>query len=220
MEEQNKKIFERYIQIADVLVGMFPNILEVAIHSFKDLDRAIIYIGNGHISGRKIGDPVSEVNMLRLLEEIPDTLLNFASRNNRGQSLKSSSLAIRNDEGKIIGAFCLHFDISQFESFKEFMDRLTSSKIPQFLGVNDFGATQPHNEEIKDEINHWLHQQGLYGSQLTYKDKRALVKHLFHRGCFKKKGAIPCIANALQLTRQSIYNYIEFTKEESHEPQK
>ena len=200
---------------------MFPNVLEATIHNFKDLDSAIIHIVNGHISGRELGCPASELHIRRLLEEdeFPDTIINFASRNSRGQQLKSSSLAIRDDEGKIIGAFCLHFDISQFEQFHQFLEHLMSSNVPSFLGVNDFGAGQPHNEEIQDEINDWLVKKGLYASKLTYKDKRAIVEYLYDRGCFKKKGAIPSVAQSLQLTRQSIYNYIELSKktQESYE---
>ncbi len=215
MEIDKEKIFERYIQIADILGQMFPNVLEVAVHCFEDLDRAIIHIVNGHISGRKIGGPVSELNMRRLLEEgqFPDMLLNYSSRNYRGQQLKSSSLAIRDNQGKIIGAFCLHFDISHFEQFQTFLEHLISIKIPPFLGVNDFGLSQPHNEEVQDEIKTFLLQQGLYASALTYRDKQTIVEHLHRRGWFTKKGAITAVANALQLTRQSIYNYIELTKQ-------
>jgi len=220
MDIDREKIFERYIQIADILGQMFPNVLEVAVHSFEDLDRAIIHLVNGHISGRKIGGPASELNMRRLLEEgqFPDVLLNYASRNYRGQQLKSSSLAIRDNQGKIIGAFCMHFDVSQFEQFQTFLEHLISIKIPSFLGVNDFGATQPHNEEIKDEINAYLLQQGLYGAALTYKDKQNIVVYLHGRGWFTKKGAITGVANALQLTRQSIYNYIELSKQSRNSP--
>ena len=48
----NELIFARYIQLADVLGQMFRDVLEVVIHCFKDLDHAIIYIVNNHISGR------------------------------------------------------------------------------------------------------------------------------------------------------------------------
>ena len=97
----NETIFERYILLADVLGQMFQNVLEVVVHDFKDLDHAIIHIVNGHISGRSLGGPVSEINLRRLLEQdqFPDKLVNFSSRNSRGQQLKSSSLAIRDDQG-------------------------------------------------------------------------------------------------------------------------
>lgn len=212
--EKNKQIFARYIMLADVLGQMFQNVLEVVIHDFKDLDHAIIYIVNGHISGRSVGGPISEVNLRRLLEEgqFPDKLVNFSSRNSRGQPLKSSSLAIRDDHGKLIGAFCMHFDLSHFEQFQRFLDFFVSSNVDSIVGINDFGASQPQDQEINAEIETWLLKQGLHTAQLTYHDKQSIVSHLYHKGCFKRRGAISIVASALQLTRQSIYNYIELAK--------
>lgn len=211
---KNQKIFARYFQIADILGQMFHNVLEVVVHDFQDLDHAIIHIVNGHISGRSLGGPVSELNMRRLLEEgnFPDELVNYTSRNSRGQQLKSSSLAIRDDKRKIIGAFCLHFDVSQFEQFQKFLDFFVNAKVDALIGVNDFGASQPYDEEIKQEIDAFLIQQGLFASQLTYKNKQDIVHHLFKIGSFKKKGAISVIAKCLQLTRQCVYNYLELAK--------
>lgn len=210
----HKSIFARYIQLADILGQMFQNVLEVVIHDFKDLDHAIIYIVNGHISGRSLGGPVSEINLRRLLDEgqFPDQLVNFSSRNSRGQPLKSSSLAIRDDQGKLIGAFCLHFDLSHFEQFQKFLEFFVNHKVDSFVGVNDFGMGQPQDLEIKEEIEAWLLKKGLHTAQLTYNDKQSIVSYLYQKGCFKRKGAIPIIANHLQLTRQSIYNYIELAK--------
>ncbi len=214
--KESKEIFDRYIQVANVLGQMFQNVLEVVVHNFADLDHAIVHIVNGHISGRCVGGPVSELNMRRLLEEdqFPDEIINYTSRNQRGQMLKSSSIAIRDHKGKIIGAFCFHFDISQFDQFQKFLEVFVSSNVHSLIGVNDFGANQPHDEEIKNEIDAWALQRGLYTSQLSYKDKQAIVEHLYNRGIFKKRGAISIVANVLQLTRQSIYNYLEIAKKQ------
>lgn len=211
---QHEAIFARYIQLADVLGEMFHDVLEIVIHDFKDLDHAITYIVNGHISGRAMNGPISEINLRRLLEEgqFPDKLVNFSSRNNRGQPLKSSSLAIRDEDGKLIGAFCMHLDISHFEQFQKFLEFFVNTKEDPFLGVNDFGASQSHDTEIKQEIDNWLLRKGLHTAQLTYADKQSIVQHLFQKGYFKRKGAISNIAKALQLTRQTIYNYIENAK--------
>ncbi len=210
----HQKIFQRYIQISDLLGQMFPNILEVVVHDFHDIDHAIIYIVNGHISGRLVGDPTSELNIRRLVEEgqFPDFLVNFTSRNPRGQQLKSSSLAIRDDQGKLIGAMCLHFDVSQFEQFQRFLQFFINTKVDATLGLNDFGAGLTLDEEINKEIEAWQLQKGIFTSQLTYKDKQAIVEHLFHKGFFNKKAAITLIANSLQLTRQSVYNYLDMAR--------
>lgn len=209
MASQN--IFERYIQMAEILGQMFQNILEVVVHDFKDIDHSIIHIVNGHISGRAIGGSVNELNMRRLIEEdkFPDSLVNYTSRNKRGQQLKSSSLAIRDMQGKLIGAFCLHFDLSHFEQFHKFLEFFVNSKNHTIIGPNE---NRSYDEEIKVEIESWLLKNGMHASQLAYKDKQAIVSYLYRRGCFNKKGAISTVAHSLQLTRQSIYNYLELAK--------
>lgn len=213
----HQKIFARYIQIADLLGQMFPNVLEVVVHDFSDLDHAIIHIANGHISNRKVGGPASELNMRRLLEQenFPDALVNYTSRGSRSQNLKSSSLGIRDDKGNLIGAFCLHFDTSPFEHFQKFLDVLVSSKVESTIGINDFGASLPCCDEIQQDIQSFLRSKGLITSQLSYKDKQAIVEHLHKQGIFKRKGAISIVSNALQVTRQCVYNYLNLAKKET-----
>ena len=111
-----------------------------------------------------------------------------------------------------MGAFCLHFDLSHFEQFQKFLEFFVNAHVDSFVGINDFGASQPHDQEIKGEIETWLLKKGLHTAQLTYTDKQSIVGYLYQKGCFKRKGAIPLVANALQLTRQCIYNYIELVR--------
>lgn len=207
----SNKIFERYIQIADVLGKVFPNVLEVVVHDFKDLDHSVIYIVNGQISNRKVGDAASELGIRRLLEQedIPDVLVNYINQNSRGQKFKSASIAIRDDNGKMIGAFCFNFDLSQFEQFQRFLEFFMSCENNTLVGPNDINDKNLTNEE---EIQNYLLQNGLSSVQLTYKDKQEIVHHLHEQGFFKKRGAISSIANSLQLTRQCIYNYLELAK--------
>lgn len=211
----NQKIFERYIQIAEVLGKLFPNMLEVVVHDFKDLDHSVIHIVNGHISGRKVGDAASELGIRRLLEKeaIPDVLVNYINRNARGQKFKSASIAIRDDKGKMIGAFCFNVDLSHFEQFQSFLDHFTRCETNMIVGANDINDKQiSHVDELQHEINQCLLQTGLSSVQLTYKDKQSIVSRLNQQGFFNKRGAISAIATSLQLTRQSIYNYLELGK--------
>ncbi|MBS0654292.1 MAG: PAS domain-containing protein [Verrucomicrobia bacterium] len=209
---KSRKIFERYIQIADVLGKMFPHVLEIALHDFSDLDHSIVHIVNGHISQRKIGDAASELGIRRLLseEDIPDVLVNYINQNSRGQKCKSASMAIRDDSGKMIGAFCLNFDLSQFEQFHRFLEFFMAGEMNPLVGAHDITDKHVTNEEeIQQEIKNYLLQNGLSAIQLTYKDKQDIVKYLHQKGFFKKRSAITAISASLQLTRQCIYNYLK-----------
>lgn len=209
------KIFERYIQIADVLEKIFPNVLEVVVHDFKDLDHSIIHIVNGQISNRKIGDAASELGIRRLLEQenIPDTLVNYINQNDRGQKFKSASIAIRDDNKKMIGAFCFNFDLSQFEQFQKFLEFFMSCENNTLVGLSDINDRhQSNEEEIQEEVKRYIFKNSLSSLQLSYKDKQDIVCHLNRQGFLKKRGAISSIASSLQLTRQCIYNYLDLAK--------
>lgn len=199
-------IFRRYIQIGEVLGQMFPNILEVVVHDFSNLDKSVIFIANGHISGRKVGSGASELGLRRLLEteNTPDLLVNCGNLSGRGNRLKSSSIAIRDGEGRMIGAFCLNFDISLFEHFQHFLTSIVSSEVGEEKEKKETSI----EEEIRASIQEYLVQHGLAFSQLSYTDKQKIVAHLEQKISLKQRGVIMAIANALQLTRQSIYNYL------------
>lgn len=203
-------IFNRYIQIGEVLGKMFPNILEVVVHNFADLDHSVIFIINGHISGREIGSGASELGMRRLLakENIPDLLINYANVNLRGNHLKSASIAIRDDAGKMIGAFCLNCDVSHFELFQKFLEPLICRTPLPIVGESELASHSTIEEEMKTFTQEYLMRNNLVLSQLNYSDKKEIVLYLSKKGLFKQKGAMLAAAAVLKLTRQCIYNYL------------
>lgn len=204
-------LFQRYIQIAETLGNMFPNILEAVVHDFSDLDHSVIFIINGNISGRTVGDGASELGLRRFLEEenIPDTLVNYTSISVRGNKLKSSSIAIRNDKGKMTGAFCLNLDVSHFEHFYRFLQPLISAEVMPLVGDKELIPPVSVEEDVNQFISQYLLQRNLLFSQLSYRDKEEIVAQLFQRGYFKQRGAILAIAEVLKISRQSIYKYLK-----------
>lgn len=205
------RIFERYTQMADMLGKMFPNVLEVIVHDFSDLDHSIIFIANGHISGRQVGEGATELGLRRLLnsEKIPDMLVNYKNRNVRGHRLKSASLSIRDDKGDLIGAFCLNFDLSVFDHFRHFLEEFTRCEEQIWVGEEELAPDTSLEEDIELHIRAYLNQHHLQFSQLTYADKQNIVAYLEQKRCFRQKGAMTTVARALQLTRQSVYNYLK-----------
>lgn len=210
----NATIFNRYKQIGEVLGAMFPNLLEVVIHDFTDLDHSVIFIVNGHLSGREIGSGASELGIRRLLaeESIPDVLINYANVNLRGNSLKSASIAIRDDAGQMIGAFCLNCDVSVFELFYKFLEPLICRTPLSIVGESELSPLSGIEEEVKMLTQDYLLQNSLLLSQLNYSEKKEIVLYLSKKGIFKQKGSMLATATALKLTRQCIYNYLKSNK--------
>ena len=102
-------------QLAHGLAIQFGSSCEIAIHDLKtkDLEKSIVYIENGHISNRQIGDGPSGI-VLETLQSDPSTIhdkLSYLTKTEDGRILKSSTFYIRDDDGSISYIFSLNFVI-------------------------------------------------------------------------------------------------------------
>ena len=92
-------------QIAKGIAGHFGASCEVVIHelSERSADNSIVAIENGHVSGRKVGDGPSHVVLEQLGQENNDAEdhIGYLTRTPDGKILKSTSIYIRDEEGKI-----------------------------------------------------------------------------------------------------------------------
>jgi len=52
---------EKYISLAKTIAEMFGKKCEVLIHDFSNPQHSIIAIENGPVTGRKIGDPITDL---------------------------------------------------------------------------------------------------------------------------------------------------------------
>lgn len=103
-------------QLAHGLAVQFGSSCEVVIHDLtkKDLDKSIVYIENGHVSDRHTGDGPSGI-VLETLSSDPSRIkdkLAYLTRTDDGRILKSSTLYIRDEKGRIIYIFSMNYDIT------------------------------------------------------------------------------------------------------------
>ena len=160
------------------------------------------------VAGARSASVPTDLGLRRLRgEDVPDAIVGYANESPDGTKMKSSSLAIRDDEGALIGALCLNLDISYFEQYGKFVQRLVSTHESAHIDDGeDFGATSPA-EDIRDAIDQVCISHGWMGRSLSNDQKRTVVEFLYRQGHFKKRGAVTIIAEQLGLTRPSIYNY-------------
>lgn len=55
-----KSELKKYIPLVETIAEMFGSRCEVLIHDFSNPQHSIIVIENGHITGRKVGDPITD----------------------------------------------------------------------------------------------------------------------------------------------------------------
>lgn len=119
-------ILQHYIKLTEFLGKALGPDYEVALHDLTNKDHSIIAIANSHISGRKLGAPLTNMALSSLRDksyERMDYHLRYYSINVNGKDLRFSSFFIK-DNGKLIGLLCINFDDSRYRAISDHILKL------------------------------------------------------------------------------------------------
>ncbi|QYR20766.1 helix-turn-helix transcriptional regulator [Paenibacillus sp. sptzw28] len=196
--------------LAKGIAAQFGDNCEVVVHDLtRPYDSTIVAIENGHVTGRKVGDPGTNLGLeiLRGTTE-GDNRHNFVTHTKDGRLLRSTSLYMRNPAGQIIGAICINFDITDLTAAESALHSLTASGLQpvreSFVSnVNDLLDTliQEANEVI-----------GKPPALMSKDDKIKIIQLLDEKGAFLIKKAGEKICAYLGISKYTLYSYLEESK--------
>lgn len=186
-----------YKPVAEAISLLFSPHVEVVIHNYKT--KCIEAIFN-NLSKRKVGDE-------SLLDdtESEELFLPYFKVNWDGKKMKAVSAVLKNREGKPIGLLCINLDLSKWEEMHHFLLGFLESKLekPDFLFKNDW------REKINVYVANYLKTHGLSLKSLNRHEKQNLILALRKEGAFETKNGAIYIAEVLQISRATVYNYLK-----------
>jgi len=201
-------------RLAEGIVAVVGPHCEVVVHDFSDLEHSVIMVA-GNVTGRRPGAPVPDLSFIsgELGRDTPGQL-NYRARIG-SHHLQSSTIWIRDTDGIPIGAVCINVDYSALLQARDLLDKLaTSTKIVSDLVVNDTFAKDV-DELIDLSIADFLRNARIHSiGKMAYEDKLRLIKVLEERGLFRIRGTVNRLADLLDISRASIYNYRSSLKNE------
>ena len=210
---------EKNIPLAKTIAEMFGKKCEVLIHDFSNPQHSIIAIENGHVTGRKIGDPITDLALATWKkggygDKKTDRIVNYKTKTKDGRMLKSSSVFIRDNQKKIIGCLCINYDLTEHSMFHKVMDDFCTAidldEEKSEKGMEIF--TDNVNEVLENIIQEAIEKIGIPVSLMQKEDKLMVTKIADEKGAFLIKGAITQIAKEINVSRFTIYNYLEEIK--------
>ncbi|MEK3936034.1 PAS domain-containing protein [Sporosarcina sp. FSL W7-1349] len=209
--KESAEILKRYQPVADMIAATFGRNCEVVIHDFTDTHSSLVYIA-GSVTERALGAPTTEVILKELRQHgdaVPD-LLGLTSRTRDGKFVKTSSSFIRNESGKVIGLIGINFDITAFSLVNQIIkDFSTTPDLDQLDSPMEESYAKNIDEVFDQLINSSLKEIGIPISKMSREGKIQFVRSLEEKGTFLIQGSIEKIANALNVSKQTIYNYLE-----------
>lgn len=201
-------ILRALIPVAEGIKDTFGSGCEVVIHSLKKPESSLIHTA-GNVTGRKLGAPLTDLVLKKLKQQgnFASDLIGYETRTKDGRVLKSSTMFIKDENGDIIGCFCINFDMANI---------LTCMKILESFAKTNMGESETKenfyydvNEAMEEIVNGVIRENPKPITLMEKEDKVKIVKQLDNRGVFLVKGAIDFVANVLGVSRYTIYNYLD-----------
>ncbi len=206
MTQATQTLFDNFKRIAAVTVQTLGRNCEVAIHDFSQLPHSLVHI-EGNVTRRKVGAPVTDL-VLRVLRQEKDgvkDMANYKTVTRDGRVLKSSTTFIRSAAGKVIGAFCINYDVTEhlnaIAMLEDFVHTSDAEEDENFAA--SFGET------IESLTAQAVRQAKKQPAMMTKEEKVQLVQTLEFQGAFLIRGAVAYVANALGVSKFTIYNYLK-----------
>ena len=206
MSQATKAIFDNFKRIAAVTVQTFGRNCEVAIHDFSCLPHSLVHI-EGNVTRRQVGAPVTDL-VLRVLRRDKDNvkdMANYKTVTHDGRVLKSSTTFIRSTGGKVIGAFCVNYDVTEYLNAAAMLDDFVHTSDSK----EDENFAASFSETIESLTAQAVRQARKQPATMTKDEKVQLVQTLELQGAFLIRGAVEYVAKALGVSKFTVYNYLK-----------
>lgn len=194
-------------RLAEGIVAVVGTHCEVVVHDFSVPEHSAVVVV-GDVTHRKPGAPVPDLSFIsgELDKDTPDQL-NYQIKINE-HTLQSSTIWIQNPEGNPIGAICINVDYSDLREARALLDRLSAStrNVSGLVVSNTFAKDLDNLIELS--ARDYLLQKNLDAIEtLNLEEKLDMVELFEKRGLFQIRGSVQRVAELLNVSRASVYNY-------------
>jgi len=210
-KEQVSNELKPYVPVVDMIARTFGQNCEVVLHDLSFPSRSVVYVANGHVTGREVGQPIHHLFtvVLKSKEFKDDYLCNYTIKNIKGEDIKSSTVLIRNASGTVIGALCINFDTTILDGVNAFLSDLLSPA-PKEEIRNGEELPDTVSEIANDLIKKIIGNTNL--DSLNRNQKVDLIEFMEGKGIFLIKGSVETVASMMNISTVTVYSYLDAVK--------
>jgi predicted transcriptional regulator YheO len=203
---------KRFIPTVDAIAHTFGKNCEVILHDLTNPQSSVMYVVNGHVTGREVGHSFNHLITRVLLSNKfqNDFVANFKTETEDKRLIKSTSALIRNSSDEVIGSICINFDLTPIEVLKDYIvDFSPFEQEPVQKNVEQYDSVM----EIVDKlIDRMIDKEKV--DQMDRNQKLQLVKFMNDKGVFLIKGLVEKVADMLNVSKVTMYSYLDDVKKQ------
>ena len=205
LHAQQDALIEQLRQIAEGLAATFAPFCEVVVHDLRKPSHAVLAIHN-NLSGRAASDPATELGLARIADSnYPQVVANYANQFPDGRPAKSTSIGIKDTEGRYVASLCMNVDLTLFRSMQNALEQFNATDASPVQESLD-----PANAEaIRRRIDQYAAALASSPPLLRADERRALMRELKAGGFLDVRRAMEIAALHLGISRATAYNDIK-----------
>lgn len=198
MRKKVSSVRKKWTALVDCIADLLGSRAEVVLHDITHPDHSIVAIRNGHVTGRNLGAPLTDLGflMLRDAKKGHHSVGVYYSKTESGKQLKCNAVVLRDDNGEVTGMLCINLDITG---------------TPSAASGNSMSPEHYHtrvDQVIASLIEDASRKAGSDGRNLSSQEKISIVKALNEEGVFLARGAVRQVSARLGIASPTVYKYI------------
>lgn len=212
-------LIDVYKRLAHALATQFGPNCEVVVHDLEtsDPEKSIVAIENGHVTGRNEGDGPSHVVLEAIkagtLHKLEDRLA-YLTKTSDGRVLRSSTMFIRNAEGKTVGVLGINYDITVLVAASHTLNELTGSVTEEAASAS---KAEPIVTNVADLLDDLIQQSveliGKPAAMMSKDERVRAIRYLNDTGAFLITKSGPKVCKYFGISKYTLYSYLDEAKD-------
>lgn len=235
---------EDVFPLADFIADAIGTSAEVVVHDVADLETSVVYIRNGALSGRKVGDGTTD-RALKLIHRRKECekgyFANYEGRDLSGHRFRCSTCFIENRAGALIGLLCVNVNVTALDEAIDILTGIRNGMEEDWRGAAGGGSTdgsvaegsrgegssQPiletlsgnPEDTIRKIVRTVLADFPVEPDRLSRQERLSALSRIYEEGAFYMKGAVQVVADELCVSVPTVYKYLQEVRSDSQQEQ-
>lgn len=239
-------IIQSLAQLVEPLASLMAD-CEVVVHDLSQVPTTIVAIAGG-LTGRKVGDPATDVLLKQMAEGRVRTMVNYSSVLPDGRRIRCATIAVKDSRGNPVAALCINSSVEIWSGLLKICQQMLygsvdassepkseaeldedldqnqqrgaekagseTGQIDQGTGSAEASSTgEAFFHNLDDLANIVLDRavasQGVPVELMTKSHKKEVIRQAKEQGFFFLRDAAETLADRLQISRFTVYNYLK-----------
>jgi predicted transcriptional regulator YheO len=216
----DKNLFNHFERLVQMLRGQFGESCQVLLYKLAaPVKASSLAAVSGALTPAGIGDPLPDFIIRHIKEKGGKDEFGFINKAFPGLVLRTSLLFVSNKAKKTIGCFCIHHNIVHIQMLMSFLEEFIRSgsledenESLEVRHINGKTYAATDIQGFMDTVVSEFVIEKLGKNSFTALDKSgkvALIAELDSKGIFLVKGAVSLVAKRLNISKFSVYNYLD-----------